>query len=130
MRYCRTMPVLLLVSVALIGCTTGTSIVTGTVRPPISPSEVRLYLEPPSIYETIGIVEASSEVGFSSQAAQDRAIVELKSRAAEMGANGILLMDVGEGRGDPVVFYSEGLFFVGAVHKKVASGRAIFVIEK
>ena len=60
--------------VALLGCATGSSIVTGKVRPAISPSEVKIYLDPPSQFETIGIVEASSEVEFSSQSGSPVAV--------------------------------------------------------
>ena len=45
--------------------------------------------DPPAKFETIGIVEAASEVGFPRQSAQDQAINELKG-AAKVGANGVL----------------------------------------
>ena len=82
-------------AVVAVGCATGSTIVTGTVRPAIDPAEVRIYFEPPSQYETIGIVEASSDVEFSTQAAQDRVIEELKKQAAKIGANGVILMETG-----------------------------------
>ena len=116
--------------VALLGCATGSSIVTGKVRPAISPSEVKIYLDPPSQFETIGIVEASSEVEFSSQAAQDRAINELKKQAAKIGANGVLLLNTGNKSGDMAGFYSGGVFYAGASQTKTATGRAIFVIQE
>ena len=97
----------------LFGCATGSSIVTGKVRPAISPSAVKIYLDPPSQYETIGIVEASSDVEFSTQAAQDRVINELKSQAAKIGANGVLLMNTGDKSGEMVGFYSGGIFYAG-----------------
>ena len=116
--------------VALLGCATGSSIVTGKVRPAISPSEVKIYLDPPSQFETIGMVEASSEVEFSSQAAQDRAINELKKQAAKIGANGVLLLNTGNTSGDMAGFYSGGVFYAGASQTKTATGRAIFVIQE
>ena len=116
--------------VALLGCATGSFIVTGKVRPAISPSEVKIYLDPPSQFETIGIVEASSEVEFSSQAAQDRAINELKKQAAKIGANGVLLLNTGNKSGDMVGFYSGGVFYAEASQTKTATGRAIFVIQE
>jgi len=99
-------------------------------RPSISPEQVKLYLEPPTKFETIGIVEASSEVEFSSQAAQDRAIQELKNQAAKIGANGVLIGNTGNKSGDMVGFYSGGVFFAGASETKTASGKAIHVIQK
>ncbi len=130
MRPARIGSMLFFLSLALIGCTTSSSIVTGTVRPAISPEEVRLYLEPPSRYETIGIVEASSDVGFSSQMAVDRAVNRLKSRAARIGANGVLLMGVEDVSTDTVGFYADGVFFAGTSRRKTVSGRAVFVIEE
>ena len=61
----------------LFSCATGSSIITGTKRPAISASEVKLYLEPPTEYETIGIVNASGDVELSEQAAQDRVLNKL-----------------------------------------------------
>jgi hypothetical protein len=114
----------------LFGCATGSSIVTGKVRPAISPSEVKIYLDPPSQYETIGIVEASSDVEFSTQAAQDRVINELKAQAAKIGANGVLLLNTGDKSGEMVWFYSGGVFYGGTSETKTAKGKAIFVIQE
>lgn len=114
----------------LFGCATGSAIVTRKARPAIGPTEVKIYLDPPSQYETIGIVEASSDVEFSTQAAQDRAINELKSQAAKIGANGVLLMNTGDKSGEMVGFYSGGIFYAGASETKTAKGKAVFVIQE
>ena len=116
--------------IALFGCATGTSIVTGKVRPAINPSEVKLYLEQPTKYETISIVEASSDVEFSSQAALDRAIQELKAQAAKIGANGVLISNTGDKSSNMVGFYSGGVFYAGTSEAKTAKGIAIFVIQE
>ncbi|WP_189356698.1 hypothetical protein, partial [Arenibacter certesii] len=79
----------------LLGCVTGSTIITGTARQPINPIEVKIYLDPPVKFENIGIIEVSSDVVLSRQSAQDKAITELKSRAAKLGANGILLTNTG-----------------------------------
>jgi hypothetical protein len=122
--------VLIVCVVTLVGCATGSSIVTGSIRPAIDPNDVKLYLKPPLEYETIGIVEASSEVDFSSQAAQDRAIQELKEQAAKIGANGVLITYTGDKSGDVVGFYSGGVFYGDASEVKTARGEAIFVIRE
>ena len=116
--------------VVLYGCASGSSIVTGKARPATKPSEVKLYLDPPSLYSTVGIVEASSEVELSSQAAQDRAINELKKQAAKIGANGVLLLVTGDKSGDMVGFVSGNMFFAGSSEIKVAKGKAIFVVRE
>ena len=51
----------------LTACASGSAIVTGTTRDPIDPSQVTLYLEPPEAYESIGIVKASSDAGWTEQ---------------------------------------------------------------
>ncbi|MCW8797143.1 MAG: hypothetical protein OQK67_08795 [Chlorobium sp.] len=118
------------VLVALFGCATGSAILTGKARPATDPTEVKIYLDPPSQYETIGIVEASSDVEFSTQAAQDRVINELQAQAAKIGANGVILMDTGHKSGDMVGFYSGGTFYSSASETKTAKGKAIFIIQE
>ena len=103
---------------------------TGKVRPAISPSEVKIYLDPPSQYETIGIVEASSDAEFSTQAAQDRVINEIKSQAAKIGANGVLLLNTEDKSGEMVGFYFGGVFYAGTSETKAAKGRAISVNQE
>jgi len=126
----QTIIILTILIFVLFGCATGSTIITGEVRPSIDPSEVRIYLEPPSQYETIGIVEASSDVEFSRQSAQDRVINELKNRAAKIGANGILLINTGSQSGDMVGFFSGGMFYAGTSEKIIGQARAIFVINE
>ena len=116
--------------VFLFGCATGTSIITGTKRPAINPSEVTIYLDPPAEYENIGIIEVSSEVGFSRQKAQDRAMEALKSRAAKVGANGVLLTDTGSQSVGTAGYYSNGIYYGGSTVKILAQGRAIYVIQE
>jgi len=122
--------ILIICLLTLVSCATGSSIVTGKVRPAIDPSDVKLFLDPPLEYETIGIVEASSDVEFSSQAATDRAIQELKSQAAKIGANGVLISDTRDKSGGIVGFVSGGVFYGSASDAKTARGRAIFVVQE
>lgn len=116
--------------VLLFGCTTGSSIITGTKRPAINPSEVTIYLDPPAEYEAIGIIEVSSGVGFSRQKAQDRAMEALKSRAAKVGANGVLLTNTGSQSVGTAGYYSNGFYYGGSTDKILAQGRAIYVIQE
>jgi hypothetical protein len=124
---------------SLFGCGTGgSSIITGETRPEISPDEVKIYLEPPVQYETIGMVETSREIGFSRQKAQDGAIEDLKKLAAKMGANGVLLTSTGtlSTGGSPAdfAFFGTSLGNVGfgvgtgnSGEKIIGQGRAIYV---
>lgn len=85
----------LLLVVVLSGCATGSMVVTGKTRPPISPEAVKVYTQAPSNHEVVAIVEASSEIGLTRQGAADRAIQYLKEKAASVGANGIVLQGMG-----------------------------------
>ena len=114
--------------VVLLGCSTGSSIVTGNVRPVIDVTEVKIYVDPPREYESIGIVEASSEVEISGQAAQNRAVNKLKKLAAKMGANGVLLVNIGNQTSNNGGFYSNGVYYSNTSKVKTASGKAIYVI--
>src|SRR4029077_9173507 len=76
----------LIAMISLVGCASGSAVVTGTTRNPILPEEVQIYLEPPAEYEVIGLVSASSDAGWTDQGSQDYAIGELKKQAAKIGA--------------------------------------------
>jgi hypothetical protein len=64
-----------------------------TVRPAISPSEVKIYLQPPPSFEEVAILNASagSVFGTGGQGSADKVIQRLKEQAAKLGANGIIL---------------------------------------
>src|SRR5690625_458061 len=126
-RMLNTITVILTLTL-LFGCATGSSIITGTKRPAINPSEVKIYLDPPTQYENIGIIEVKSDVVFSRQSAQDKAMNELKVRAAKVGANGVLLTNSGSQTVGTAGYYSNGIFYGGGSSDKIlAQGRAIYV---
>ena len=129
MRFLRVIIMVLLFSV-LFGCASSSVVITGQVRPAINSSEVTVYLDPPAQYETIGLIEASSDVEFSSQAAMDRVINELKIQAAKIGANGILLLNMGTGDSGTSGFYSGGIYYTMTSKTKIARAKAIYVIKK
>ena len=118
------------ICIVFFGCATGSTIITGQVRPAIDPSEVRIYLDPPAQFETIGIIEASSDVEFSRQSAQDRVINELRTRAAKIGANGILLSGTGTESSSAGGFFIDNYFYATTTTTITAQGRAIFVINE
>ena len=43
---------------ALEACASGTAIVTGNTRDPVAPEQVKIYLDPPAAFETIGLISA------------------------------------------------------------------------
>ena len=121
---------LMIVLLFFMGGASGSSIITGTKRPSIDPSEVKIFLELPTQYETIGIIEASSDVEFSRQSAQNRVINKLKSKAAKVGANGVVLINSGSQQGGTTGFYSNGFFYGETSSIIIAQGKAIYVIQE
>jgi hypothetical protein len=132
------------IATALIsGCAASSHVIVGTVRPAIAPQEVKIYLQPPPSYEEVAIIDASSRGSgaFTDQRKMDKAIARLKSEAAALGANGVLLQgtedrnvgSVGFGSGTATASGNSaigtGLSIGGTIHIKAAQGLAIFVKE-
>ena len=90
-KFISVISIVFLAVFTLAACATGSSIVVGDVREPLTPDQVQLYLQAPTNYEVIGIVDASSDAGWTEQGAVDYAVEELKKQAARLGANGVLL---------------------------------------
>ncbi|EQB3936403.1 hypothetical protein ACYK2A_003003 [Vibrio vulnificus] len=121
-----------LVVVALLflnACASGSAIVTGVKRPALDFNQVRLYLEAPEQYETIGIVKASSDAGMTQQASQDYAVEELKKQAAKIGANGVILTTTGERTSSIFSTNADGSIYTIPVSAQTVSGKAVFVTE-
>jgi hypothetical protein len=76
------------------GCASSSHVLVGQARAPISPDEVKVYLEPPPHYEQIAALDASSSGFGSDQSKMDSAVAHLKAEAAKVGANGVLLQAV------------------------------------
>jgi len=120
---------LLCLLLLLNACATGSVIVTGTVREPIDFNQVKLYASPPEEYETIGIVKASSDAGWTQQGSQDYAVEELKKQAAKLGANGVVLTATGENISNIISTNPDGSINLFPVSAQTVSGEAIFVSE-
>jgi len=119
--------IILLLAITLVACASGSSIVTGTKRPPLTPKQVKLYTEPPAKYEVIGIINASSDAGWTEQGSIDYAVEELKNQAAKLGANGVLLGSIGETTTSVVGGYGTDYIYSIPVTAKTVSGKAIYV---
>ena len=81
-----------IITVFLASCANGNAIISGNPRPPIPVEQVKVYFDPPSKFETIGIVTASGTgmvTGY--QANLGVAMAEIKLQASKIGANGVLL---------------------------------------
>jgi hypothetical protein len=65
-------------------------------RPAISPAAVRIYQIPPRHYQQIAIINSSAGTTwiFPNHGSLDEAIADLRTEAAALGANGVLLQEV------------------------------------
>jgi len=113
----------------LAGCASGSAIVTGTARAPIAAGQVKLYTDAPRRYDTIGIVRASSDAGWTAQGSQDYAIRELKEQAAKLGANGVLIVSTGERLSGLAGGSIGNLALIFPTTARTVEGRAIHVQE-
>ena len=84
----------------LINCHPVSHIVVGSKREPTSPTDVKVYLEYPESYEKIALVDAGSNFSFKDpvilfawQSKMNKALERLKVEAANLGANGILIVN-------------------------------------
>jgi hypothetical protein len=115
--------------VALLGCASGSAIVVGQTRPRLSSEKVKIYLEPPPSYETIAVVRASSDAGFTEQGSIDYAVNELKEQAAKVGANGVLLTGSGTTT-SAVLGGGTASFYAIPIAAQVLEGKAIYVGDR
>ena len=130
-----------LLTCTLSACATSSQVLTGAPRLPIEPSAVRVYTQAPQHFEEIAVLGASRK--SISSAGGERAIAKMiaamRTQAAQLGANGLLLEDfsdsdpiaIGTGVGSQTYTHNASINLgVGGslgVVKKIAKARAIFV---
>jgi hypothetical protein len=125
----------------LSACATLSQVLTGAPRLPIEPSAVRVYTQAPQHFEEIAILDASrkSVTSAGGERAIAKMIEAMRTQAARLGANGLLLEDfsdsdpiaIGTGVGSQTYTHN-GSIDVGlggslGLTKKLAKARAIFV---
>lgn len=117
----------IVIMIIVASCATGTALVTGIQRPATNPETVIIYTEVPNCkYETIGIVTASSDAGWTEQGDLNYAVAELKRQAAKIGANGVILENVSTSNNGGVISYG----IIIPVTAKNVSGKAIYIPGK
>jgi hypothetical protein len=129
------------IALCISACATS-HVMIGKARPPISPDVVQIYTRPPNApYEEIARLETSSQgsFAFTAQGKTDAVIKRLKTEAAKLGANGVLLEGVGDqpsgaiGTGGGSTSYSGGSSVGGGIGisagltRKVGGGIAIYI---
>jgi len=128
----------------LAGCATSSRTLTGSPRAPLSPTDVRVYTQAPQSFEEIAVLDASrrSVTTAGGLRAVEKMIETMKSQAAEVGANGLLLEELadsnavalGTGVGSQTYTHNASIDLgVGGslgVVKKTVKARAIFVAAR
>lgn len=119
-----------MIAIALLsGCATGAALVTGVKRPPIDPSQVRIYSSPPPKFEEVAVISANSYWSWAwhEQAKLDTATRELRNKAAKLGANGVIVKNLGSA---PITAggYAYGAFGAASINNMATiEGVAIYV---
>jgi hypothetical protein len=128
----------------LAGCATSSRTLTGSPRAPLSPTDVRVYTQAPQSFEEIAVLGASrrSVTTAGGLRAVEKMIETMKSQAAEVGANGLLLEELADsnavalatGVGSQTYTHNASIDLgVGGslgVVKKTVKARAIFVAAR
>ena len=128
----------------LAGCATSSRTLTGSPRAPLSATDVRVYTQAPQSFEEIAVLGASrrSVTTAGGLRAVEKMIETMKSQAAEVGANGLLLEELadsnavalGTGVGSQTYTHNASIDLgVGGslgVVKKTVKARAIFVAAR
>lgn len=133
---------LLAFALSMLAACASSPMITGTPRPAIDPSQVRLYhAPPPGGFEEIARLEVHSGAFTYGNNAKDNAVRNrLREQAARLGANGVLLVGTatgpggtnvgvggGIGRGGGRSFSSVGVGVNISPQQRFASGIAIYV---
>jgi hypothetical protein len=86
------------IALCTVACAPSSHILVGTPRPAISPLDVKVYTAPPPQAQQIALLDAHSDSVFGpgGQKTIDKVIERLKTEAAHLGANGIVLGDVSD----------------------------------
>ena len=110
-------------SLVISGCASSAVIVTGTVRDPINLNDVKIVTSIPENAEEIAIIKASSDSGFTEQQCYNYAVKELKSRAARLGGNAVLIENMGSR--NSVYFYSNGVLI--PAEEQYITGKVVYI---
>jgi hypothetical protein len=132
----------LVLAITLVACATSSrQVVTGISRAPLLPAQVTVYTSAPPRYEEIAQFSASrnSVSSAGGERAIEKMIETMRARAAQLGANGLLLEEFSDAPSTSVgtgvasdTYTHNGNISIGmggsiALTKKTAKGRAIFV---
>lgn len=84
----------------LAGCASASRVMISDPRPPIAVEQVRVYMQPPAErHVEIALLDASTGFTYGAQARNDAVIAKLRHEAARLGANGVVIQEMGEHSG-------------------------------
>lgn len=85
----------------LLAACASSALVTGRPRPPIDPSQVRVYFNTPAVqFEEIALLETKSgALTYGEQNKMNSVVTKLRKEAAKLGANGVLFRGTADGYG-------------------------------
>src|ERR1035437_2328095 len=86
-----------LAATILSACSTA-HVVVGQVRPATNPDSIKTYLNPPKKFDVIAVITTDSNASFrfGAQGKVNAAMGRARKDAAKLGANGLLLQELGE----------------------------------
>ena len=120
----------------IIGCVPVSHIVVGETREPIHPSNVKIYIDYPEEYEKIALIDAGSNFAFkdpailfSYQSKMDKVVERLKIEAAQLGANGILIVNTDNKIYQSISSDGDGSTHLSSHTEKFGKAIAIYVLE-
>ncbi|TBR07885.1 MAG: hypothetical protein EPO46_10780 [Lysobacter sp.] len=88
----------IVLAAGLAACASASRVMISDPRPPIPVEQVRVYTQPPAgRYVEIALLDArSGEFTYGAQNRNDTVIGKLRAEAARLGANGVLLQEMGQ----------------------------------
>jgi len=129
--------IVLLIVMILVGCHPVSHIVVGETREPIHPSNVKIYIDYPEEYEKIALIDAGSnfafkdpEILFTWQSKMNKVIERLKIEAAQLGANGVVMVGTDNKIHQSFSVDKEGSVSSSSYTEKFGKAIAIYVIEE
>ena len=129
--------IVLLIVMMLVGCVPVSHIIVGEARDPLSPSQVKIYLDYPEEYEKIALIDAGSNFAFKDpailftwQSKMNKVIERLKIEAAKLGANGVVIVGTDNKIHQTFNLDKDGNASSSSYTEKFGKAIAIYVIEK
>jgi hypothetical protein len=108
--------------VVLGGCSNTSTLMLGPTYPPVSPEQVHVYTQPPTRYREVAILEThSGSFTYGEQNKMNSVMANLRTQAAKLGANGVLLQGTENGYGGSGVGVGVGSSNYGS-HSHVGVG--------